>query len=54
MEAVNDFAEAYMADYNCCFGKVPPTYFDVHRAVEHDEDLGLFLLFVKNVKLQNR
>jgi hypothetical protein len=28
--------------------------FDVHRAVEHDEDWGLFSLFVKNVKSQNR
>ncbi|MDU1436441.1 MAG: ISNCY family transposase [Citrobacter freundii] len=41
MEAANDFAEAYMADYNRRFGKVPRHDFDVHRAVEHDEDLGL-------------
>jgi hypothetical protein len=39
MEAANDFAEAYMADYNRRFGKVPRHDFDVHRAVEHD--LGL-------------
>ncbi|MGE2346921.1 ISNCY family transposase [Enterobacter asburiae] len=31
----------YMADYNRRFGKVPRHDFDVHRAVEHDEDLGL-------------
>jgi hypothetical protein len=55
MEAANDFAEAYMADYNRRFGKVPRHDFDVHRAVEHDEDTGgLFSLFVKNVKSQNR
>jgi hypothetical protein len=30
-----------MADYNRRFGKVPRHDFDVHRAVEHDEDLGL-------------
>ena len=41
MEAANDFAEAYMADYNRRFGKVPRHDFDVHRAVEHDEDTGL-------------
>ncbi|MDY3577484.1 ISNCY family transposase [Enterobacter kobei] len=41
MEAANDFAEAYMADYNRRFGKVPRHDFDVHRAVEHDEDLEL-------------
>ncbi len=47
-------SEAYMADYNRRFGKVPRHDFDVHRAVEHDEDRGLFSLFVKNVKSQNR
>ncbi len=30
-----------MADYNRRFGKVPRHDFDVHRAVEHDEDTGL-------------
>ncbi|MDS1916354.1 ISNCY family transposase [Enterobacter asburiae] len=41
MEAANDFAEAYIADYNRRFGKEPRHDFDVHRAVEHDEDLDL-------------
>ncbi|MXS69594.1 hypothetical protein GTJ48_24025, partial [Enterobacter hormaechei] len=42
----NDFAEAYMADYNRRFGKVPRHDFDVHRAVEHDEDLGLIFTVI--------
>lgn len=41
MEAANAFAEAYIADYNRRFGKAPRHDFDVHRAVEHDEDLDL-------------
>lgn len=41
MEAANAFAEAYVADYNRRFGKAPRHDFDVHRAVEHDEDLDL-------------
>ncbi len=54
MEAANDFAEAYMADYNRRFGKVPRHDFDVHRAVEHDEDTGLIFTVRENVKSQNR
>ena len=41
MEAANAFAEAYIADYNRRFGKEPRHDFDVHRVVEHDEDLDL-------------
>ena len=44
--------EAYMADYNRRFGKVPRHDFDVHRAVENMmRTWGLFSLFVKNVKV---
>lgn len=41
MEAANAFAETYRADYNRRFGKIPRHDFDVHRTVEHDEDLDL-------------
>lgn len=41
MEAANAFAESYRVDYNRRFGKIPRHDFDVHRAVEHDEDLDL-------------
>ncbi|HHQ6721975.1 TPA: ISNCY family transposase [Serratia fonticola] len=41
MDEANAFAEAYITDYNRRFGKVPRHDFDVHRAVEHDEDLNL-------------
>ena len=40
MEDANAFAETYMADYNRWFGKRPRHYFDVHRPVEHDEELS--------------
>lgn len=41
MEDANAFAETYMADYNSRFGKQPRHDFDVHRPVEHDEELSL-------------
>lgn len=41
MEDANAFAEVYMADYNRRFGKAPRHDVDVHRAVEHGEDLDL-------------
>ncbi|MBI6183507.1 ISNCY family transposase, partial [Serratia proteamaculans] len=43
MEAANAFAEAYMADYNRRFGKIPRHEHDVHRPLEHDEDLDIIL-----------
>jgi len=40
MEAANDFAAEFMADYNRRFAKEPRHNFDVHRVLDVDDDLG--------------
>ncbi len=52
MEAANDFAEAYMADYNRRFGKVPRHDFDGRVLQNMMRTWAYFHLFVKNVKSQ--
>ncbi|WP_336044194.1 ISNCY family transposase [Klebsiella michiganensis] len=43
MEDANAFTEEYIADYNRRFGKIPRHDYDVHRQLEHDEDLDTIL-----------
>lgn len=40
MEAANEFAEEFIADYNRRFAKEPHHDFDVHRPLDIDDDLG--------------
>ncbi|EBZ0491422.1 ISNCY family transposase [Salmonella enterica subsp. enterica serovar Infantis] len=42
VDAANDFADEFMADYNRRFGKAPQHDFDVHRPLETDDDLTAF------------
>lgn len=42
VDAANDFADEFMADYNRRFGKAPRHDFDVHRPLETDDDLTAF------------
>lgn len=42
MDAANDFADEFMADYNRRFAKAPRHDFDVHRPLETDDDLAAF------------
>lgn len=42
MDAANDFADEFMADYNQRFAKAPRHDFDVHRPLETDDDLAAF------------
>ncbi|HDH0827205.1 TPA: ISNCY family transposase [Klebsiella oxytoca] len=42
VDAANDFADEFMADYNRRFGKAPRHDFDVHRPLETDDDLAAF------------
>lgn len=42
VDAANDFADEFMADYNRRFAKAPRHDFDVHRPLETDDDLAAF------------
>ncbi|WP_369815222.1 ISNCY family transposase [Klebsiella quasipneumoniae] len=42
VDAANDFADEFMADYNRRFAKAPRHDFDVHRSLETDDDLAAF------------
>lgn len=42
VNATNDFADEFMADYNRRFAKAPRHDFDVHRPLETDDDLAAF------------
>ena len=42
VDAANDFADEFMADYNRRFAKAPRHDFDVHRLLETDDDLAAF------------
>ncbi len=42
VDAANDFADEFMADYNRRFAKAPRHDFDVHRQLETDDDLAAF------------
>lgn len=42
VNATNDFADEFMADYNRRFAKEPRHDFDVHRPLETDDDLAAF------------
>ncbi|MDW1257598.1 ISNCY family transposase [Klebsiella pneumoniae] len=42
VDAANDFADEFMADYNRRFAKAPRLDFDVHRPLETDDDLVAF------------
>lgn len=42
MEAANDYADEFMADYNRRFAKAPRHDFDVHRPLENDDDLAAY------------
>ncbi|EBY9840897.1 ISNCY family transposase [Salmonella enterica subsp. enterica serovar Mississippi] len=42
VNAANDFADEFMADYNRRFAKEPRHDFDVHRPLETDDDLAAF------------
>lgn len=42
VNAANDFADEFMADYNRRFAKEPRHGFDVHRPLETDDDLAAF------------
>ncbi len=42
VDAANDFADEFMADYNRRFAKAPRHDFDVHRPLEIDDDLAAF------------
>ncbi len=42
VDAANDFADEFMADYNRRFAKAPRHDFDVHRPLETDDDLVAF------------
>lgn len=43
IKEANVFSEEYIADYNRRFGKIPRHEYDVHRPLEHDEDLDTIL-----------
>lgn len=40
VDAANDYADEFMADYNRRFAKAPRHDFDVHRLLETDDDLA--------------
>ncbi len=42
VDAANDYADEFMADYNRRFAKAPRHDFDVHRPLEIDDDLTAF------------
>lgn len=42
VDAANDYADEFMADYNRRFAKAPRHDFDVHRPLETDDDLAAF------------
>ncbi len=42
VDAANDYADEFMADYNQRFAKTPRHDFDVHRPLENDDDLAAF------------
>jgi hypothetical protein len=42
VDAANDFADEFMADYNRRFAKAPRHDFDVHRLLETDDDWQRF------------
>ncbi len=42
VDAANEYADEFMDDYNRRFAKVPRHDFDVHRPLEHDDDLAAF------------
>lgn len=42
VDAANEFADEFMADYNRRFAKAPRHDFDVHRPLETDDDLAAF------------
>ncbi len=42
VDAANEFADEFMADYNRRFAKAPRHDFDVHRPLETDDDLSAF------------
>lgn len=42
MDAANEFADEFMADYNRRFAKAPRHDFDVHRQLENGVDLAAF------------
>jgi hypothetical protein len=41
LSAANDYARAFIADYNCRFAKPPRSEVDLHRPLWQDEDLDL-------------
>lgn len=42
VDAANEYADEFMDDYNRRFAKTPRHDFDVHRPLEHDDDLAAF------------
>ena len=42
VDAANEYADEFMDDYNRRFAKAPRHDFDVHRPLEHDDDLAAF------------
>lgn len=42
VDAANEYTDEFMDDYNRRFAKVPRHDFDVHRPLEHDDDLAAF------------
>lgn len=42
VDAANEFADEFMADYDRRFAKAPRHDFDVHRPLETDDDLAAF------------
>ena len=42
VDAANNYADEFMADYNRRFAKAPLHDFDVHRPLENDDDLAQF------------
>ncbi|SAT72750.1 transposase [Klebsiella pneumoniae] len=42
VDAANEYADEFMDDYNRRFAKAPRHDFDVHRPLEHNDDLAAF------------
>ncbi len=53
VDAANDFADEFMADYNRRFAKAPRHDFDVHRPLETDDDLAAFSHGANRAVFQN-
>lgn len=42
VDAANEYADGFMDDYNRRFAKTPRYEFDMHRPLEHDDDLAAY------------